>query len=410
MRSNYKQLGQYIQVANNRNTELGVERLLGVSIQKILMPSIANTVGTNMRTYKIIKNHQFAYGPVTSRNGNKISVALLEEYDEAIVSQAYVVFEIIDHHLLDPEYLLMWFRRPEFDRYARFKSHGSARETFDWDEMCKVELPVPSIEKQREIVKEYNTIVKRIKLNEQLNQKLEETAQAIYKHWFVDFEFPNENGLPYKSSGGEMVWNEELGKEVPEGWEVKSINSFCEISSSKRIFQSEYRERGVPFYRGKEVSLKKLGSPITDLLYISESRYNEIVSKYGQPLKGDILLTAVGTLGVSYLVQNEKFYFKDGNVIWFRNFKERTYSNFLYALMQSEVFANIIDEITIGSTQNAITIASLGDQFIPLPPNKLIEQFDRIHECINKSQTNKKSVGLKLYEFKNILLSQMSKV
>jgi type I restriction enzyme S subunit len=126
MRSSYKKLGEYIQVVNNRNSDLQVERLLGVSIKKILMPSIANTVGTNMSTYKIIKRNQFAYGPVTSRNGNKISVALLEEFDEAIVSQAYMVFKITDHQLLDPEYLMMWFRRPEFDRYARFKSHGSA--------------------------------------------------------------------------------------------------------------------------------------------------------------------------------------------------------------------------------------------------------------------------------------------
>lgn len=120
MRSNYKQLGQYIRPVNIRNTNLEVETLLGVSIQKVLMPSIANTVGTNMKTYKIIEKNQFAYGPVTSRNGDKISVALLEEHDRAIVSQAYTVFEVIDENELHPEYLMMWFRRPEFDRYARF--------------------------------------------------------------------------------------------------------------------------------------------------------------------------------------------------------------------------------------------------------------------------------------------------
>src|SRR5690606_7513786 len=102
---------------------------------------------------------------------------------------AYTVFKIIDETELNPEYLMMWFRRPEFDRYARFKSHGSARETFDWDEMLETELPIPSIETQREIVNEFHTISKRIALNEQLNQKLEETAQTLYKHWFVDFEF-----------------------------------------------------------------------------------------------------------------------------------------------------------------------------------------------------------------------------
>jgi type I restriction enzyme S subunit len=227
MTSNYKKLGQYIQPVNIRNKDLEVETLLGVSIRKVLMPSIANTVGTNMKTNKIIKKNQFAYGPVTSRNGDKISIALLQEFDEAIISQAYVVFEIIDTKILNPEYLMMWFRRPEFDRYARFKSHGSARETFDWEELCDTELPIPSIEKQQEIVKEYNIVVNRIQLNETLNQKLEETAQALYKHWFVDFEFPNAEGKPYKSSGGEMVYNEELDLEIPKGWSVETIKDFC---------------------------------------------------------------------------------------------------------------------------------------------------------------------------------------
>ena len=135
MKSNYKQLGQFIEPINIRNKDLAVDTLLGVSIQKCFMPSIANTVGTDMSKYKVVRKLQFAYGPVTSRNGDKISVALLEDYDSAIVSQAYIVFQIIDHEELDPEYLMMWFRRPEFDRYARFMSHGSARETFDWDDL-----------------------------------------------------------------------------------------------------------------------------------------------------------------------------------------------------------------------------------------------------------------------------------
>jgi len=187
MKSNYKKLGQYIQQVSIKNSDLKVTNLLGVSITKEFIPSIANTIGTDMSKYKVVKKGQFTYGAITSRNGDKISIALLEE-DEAIVSTSYTVFEVIDEKKLLPEYLMMWFRRAEFDRYARYMSHGSTREAFGWNEMCDVELPVPSIEKQREIVKEYKSITDRIKLNEQLNQKLEETAQAIYKEWFVDFE------------------------------------------------------------------------------------------------------------------------------------------------------------------------------------------------------------------------------
>jgi len=188
MKVNYKKLGQYIQAVNIRNTNLKVNKLLGVSVKKKFIPSIANTVGTDFKKYKIVKRNQFTYISDTSRRGDKIGLAMLENYEIALVSQAYTVFEVIDTEELLPEYLMMWFRRPEFNRYARYKSHGSVREIFDWDEMCEVELPIPEIKKQKEIVKEYNTVVNRIKLNEKLNQKLEETAQAIYKNWFVDFE------------------------------------------------------------------------------------------------------------------------------------------------------------------------------------------------------------------------------
>lgn len=139
----YQRLGDYIREVDVRNKDLKVTTLLGVSISKEFMPSIANTIGTDMSSYKIVEQDQFAYGPVTSRNGEKVSIALYRGTEQAIISQAYSVFEIIDTRQLLPEYLMMWFRRPEFDRYARFKSHGSAREVFSWEEMCDVCLPIP---------------------------------------------------------------------------------------------------------------------------------------------------------------------------------------------------------------------------------------------------------------------------
>ena len=182
----YQRLGDYIREVDLRNRDLSVTTLLGVSISKEFIPSIANTIGTDMSTYKIVRKGQFAYGPVTSRNGDKVSIALMANKDTAIISQAYTVFEVKDTNELLPEYLMMWFRRPEFDRYARFHSHGSAREIFDWSEMCDVMLPIPSIERQREIVAEYETLSKRIRLNEQMISTLEATAQTLYRKIFVD--------------------------------------------------------------------------------------------------------------------------------------------------------------------------------------------------------------------------------
>lgn len=186
MKEGYRLLGDFIQPVDERNRDLKVDYLLGVSISKQFIPSIANIVGTDLSSYKIVRTGQFAYGPVTSRNGEKISIALLRDKD-CIISSSYTVFEVVNKNALDPEYLMLWFSRPEFDRYARYMSHGSVREIFDWDELCKVELPVPSIDKQRSIVKAYQTITERIELKRRINDNLEAAALSIYKCFFVDY-------------------------------------------------------------------------------------------------------------------------------------------------------------------------------------------------------------------------------
>ena len=221
----YKRLGDYIREVNVRNRELKVMNLLGVSISKEFIPSIANTIGTDMSTYKIVERGQFAYGPVTSRNGDKVSIALLNGYDDAIISQAYTVFEVTDHELLLPEYLMMWFRRPEFDRYARFHSHGSAREIFDWDELCDVMLPISPITRQREIVAEYETLTNRIRLNNQMIQHLEATAQALYRKTFVD-NIDKEN--------------------LPEGWRMGTLGEIATFKYGK-LAEKHVRSKEYPY-------------------------------------------------------------------------------------------------------------------------------------------------------------------
>lgn len=185
MKQGYRKLGDFIRQVDVRNKDLSVNKLLGVSITKAFIPSIANTIGTDFSNYKIVRKGQFAYGPVTSRNGEKISIALLQE-DDCIISSSYSVFEIINNELI-ADYLMLWFMRPEFDRYARYKSHGSVREVFDWEELCSVELPIPNFEKQLEIVNSYKAIENRIALKKKINDNLEATVRAIYKSVFVDF-------------------------------------------------------------------------------------------------------------------------------------------------------------------------------------------------------------------------------
>lgn len=171
MKVKNKPLGEYIRQVDERNKDLTIEKLLGVSIAKMFIPSIANTVGTDFSNYKVVRKGQFAYGPVTSRNGDKVSIALLEE-DDCIISSSYTVFEIVNKDVLDPRYLMLWFNRPEFDRYARYHSHGSVREQFSWEELCRTNLPIPSIDKQIRIINEYEVITKRIELKRRINDNL----------------------------------------------------------------------------------------------------------------------------------------------------------------------------------------------------------------------------------------------
>lgn len=183
MKEGYRLLGDFIRQVDVRNTDGKEENLFGVSVQKMFIPSIANTIGTDFTKYKVVKRGQFTYIPDTSRRGDKIGIALLMDYDEGLVSNIYTVFEVKEENELLPEYLMLWFSRPEFDRYARFKSHGSVREIMDWDEMCKVELPVPSIDKQRSIVKAYQTITERIELKRRINDNLAAQMRAYFKEY-----------------------------------------------------------------------------------------------------------------------------------------------------------------------------------------------------------------------------------
>lgn len=221
-KSDYQPLGKYIEQVDLRNRDLRELPLLGVSVEKKLIQSVANTNGTDMSSYKILKKSEFVYIADTSRRGDKIAFALNNTDNDVICSSAYTTFRIKDTTQLLPEYLMMWAKRPEFDRYARYMSHGSVRELFSWEEMCNVMLPVPPIEEQRRIVSEYQTVEHRIANNEALIQKLEETAQAIYHHTFV--EGIDEENLP-------EGWRKDVLYDIAEFLNGKPCQNFATIES-----------------------------------------------------------------------------------------------------------------------------------------------------------------------------------
>lgn len=228
MTDSYKRLGDYIREVDVRNRDLEVKKLVGLTIDKSFIPSVANVIGTDLSKYKIIRKEQFACSLMQVSRDGKVPIAMLEER-EAIMSPAYPVFEVLDTTKLLPQYLMMWFSRKEFDREASFYAVGGVRGSLTWEDFCDMTLPIPPIEQQQKIVSEYEAITRRIRLNEQIIAKLEETAQALYRKMFVDGIDKNH---------------------LPEGWRMGTIGEFCkEIKSGGTPSRSNIKFWNSPQYR-----------------------------------------------------------------------------------------------------------------------------------------------------------------
>lgn len=344
-----------------------------------------------MSTYRIIEKNQFAYGPVTSRNGDKITIALFNDYEKALISQAYTPFEVKDNNELNPEYLMMWFRRPEFDRYARFKSHGSAREIFDWEEMCNTLLPVPSIDKQREIVNEYNVIQNRIALNQQLIQKLEETAQAIYKQWFVD-------GIDLEN--------------LPEGWRVDKLKNLCRkigSGSTPTGGKESYFTSGISLIRSTNVF--DFNFSFDDLAFISDIQAEKL--KNVEVKENDILfnITGVSVARCCMVPENVLPARVNQHVMIIRPNSNFNISFYLLLNLCSTDSKNTLLGISqSGSTREAITKSEIEEFEIVVPDADKLKMFET---QIQKIFTFKDLISLenqKLTELKELLLSKLATV
>ncbi len=231
----YKRLGDYIREVNVRNRELEVTKLVGLTIDKAFIPSVANVIGTDLSNYKVIRKEQFACSLMQVSRDGKMPVAMFEE-DEAIMSPAYPMFEVIDKEILLPQYLMMWFSRSEFDREASYYAVGGVRGSLTWEDFCNMQLPIPPITRQREIVAEYETLTRRIRLNEQMIQHLESTAQALYRKMFVD-------GIDKEN--------------LPEGWRMGTLGEFCKEMKSggtpNRSHNEYWNKNDYPWLKSGEV-------------------------------------------------------------------------------------------------------------------------------------------------------------
>ena len=416
MRSHYKRLGNYIRQLNERNTNLFVTDLQGISFTKVFMPSVANVIGTDLSVYKVVRRNQFAYNPMHVGRDEVLPISMLNVNEAVIVSPAYMVFEIIDPDEMNPEYLMMWFSRPEFDRNAWFTTDSSVRGGFNWDDFCSMQLHIPTIEKQKEIVKEYNVIINRIALNNQLIQKLEEAAQAIYKQWFIDFEFPDENGYPFKTNGGEMI-ESDIG-DIPKGWEYISIQSLIDRKILAKNQDgnhgeihpksSDYVENGIPFIMARDINNGFLN--LDSCNYISRKQAKSL--RIGFAKTDDVLFTHKGTMGrVAIVPEIEDFIVLTPQVTYYRILnKEKINKEFLYCLFNSENFQYILNEQSDQSTRKFISILNQRLIKILLPQDEVMECFGRIIKPILEAKRILALELIKMSSFLEILSFKMTKV
>ncbi|MFN8415443.1 MAG: restriction endonuclease subunit S [Cytophagaceae bacterium] len=386
MKSNYRPIGQYIKLVDERNIGLKVQQLLGLSISKRFIPSVANIIGTDMENYKIIRKNQFACSTMQVRRDKKMPVALLKDLDEAIISQAYPIFEVEDEKELLPEYLMMWFERAEFDREACFHAVGGVRGSLEWEDFESMQLPIPHIDKQREIVKEYNTIQNRIALNQQLIQKLEETAKAIYREWFVE-------GIDLEN--------------LPEGWRVGDLSMI-----SKKIYSGGTPSTEIDEYWNGEYYWFSSGETGNKYILNSErtitkNGINNSTTKKAQRLSTVIATAGQGkTRGQSAIIFND-VYINQSVISVEPLSKEYSYFIFLNINSRYEELRNGSDSQSIRGSINSNDIKRLST-IIPL--NEILLKFHSHVSPFFEIIENKMKQNQKLTELKELLLSRLVKV
>ena len=380
-KAEYKRLGDYIREVNVRNRELKVTKLVGLTIDKAFIPSVANVIGTDLSNYKVIRKEQFACSLMQVSRDGKMPVAMFEK-DEAIMSPAYPMFEVVDKTVLMPQYLMMWFSRSEFDREASYYAVGGVRGSLTWEDFCNMKLPVPSITRQREIVSEYETLTNRIRLNNQMIQHLEATAQALYRKTFVD-NIDKEN--------------------LPEGWRMGTIGEFGVVITGKTPSSDNPEDFGndMPFVTPGDFGKyhKFAIGAERELSEIGVKRLNGKVLT-----KGSVIVTCIGSdMGKVTIASEECITNQQMNSIIVNR---REYSDYLFyvlSFMSKELRAMALGSSTM-PLLNKSDFERIGVIF---PPNDLLVKFSQLLNTCNETTILKQKENIKLTELQSLLLAKM---
>ena len=383
MKSNYDVLGNYIRLIDTRNKDNVTNKVMGINIDKFFMPSVANVIGTDLSKYKLITKGKFACNPMHVGRDERLPVALYGEDEPALVSPAYFMFEIIDNTVLDENYLMIWFCRAEFDRICWLHTDGSVRGGITWDDICRMEIPVPDIDEQRKMVEAYKSVERRIELKRKINDNLAATAMALFKSWFIDYE-------PFELD------NEDL----PIGWKETTLDDKL-TTSTQSVNPQKIQEEYVWHYSIPAFDAEKL--PTRDIpLSILSNKYivpdNAILVSKLNPDTKRIWRTM--SCFKNAICSTEFIVFS--SIV-------PSHRAFYYLMFNTKSFIDFLVSNATGSTNSRMRVkpaSSLDYEFL-CPDNSIIDDFcDRVEPLLVEIEKNTLEIR-KLNELVPITVARM---
>ena len=392
MKSNYNQLGQYIEMVSRTNSDLkyGIEDVRGCSNTKQMMQTRANLIGRTYEKFIVLRPQEFVFNRRTTRNGEKIGMAYNNTDREYIFTNDYVAFRVKQEYLdkLLPDYLYLFFCRDEFDRYARYKSTGSATEFFNWEDMCAVPFEIPPMDFQQLVVNAYKVLNKRIETKQKINDNLEATAQSLFQEQFAAFY--NEN-------------------ELPDGYSIATLDSLCSIKGGKRLTaDGELLDTPTahPYIRVRDLGSNRYVCLTNQFQYIDEETHSAI-SRYIVNTN-DIVISIVGTIGligkIHTSLNNANL---TENCVKLANIHTVTPDYLYYTLCYKKQIKEI-ELLTVGAVQSKLPMYNIQSMKILVPPTEVIEDFQHKFDIFNE-QIEANTIEIqRLYELQSVLLAKLA--
>ena len=398
MKSNYEPLGKHIRLVDYRNSEEVTSTVLGISIDKEFMPSVANVIGTDLSRYKLISKGLFACNPMHVGRDERLPIALYEKDNAAVVSPAYFMFEIIDRDVLNEEYLMMWFRRPEFDRECWFMTDGSVRGGITWDDLCRIKLPVPSYARQCEIVESYRAITNRIALKRAENDNLRATAETEF---FRLIRYPQIQEVPSQDT--------EIGV-YPSDWILTTLGQVLSTIIDRRGLTptklgGEWSPDGIIAISAKSVKNHELIN-LDIANRVDRELYERWMPQKLQP--HDILMTSEAPLGEFYFIADFSEYCLSQRLFAMRANTEIVEPTVLYFQLTDSIGKHQIDIRKTGTTVTGIRQSELVQVPVILPPKQVQQSFARFCNPIMLSIERNSAEIRALSKVKTMILAQLS--